>query len=304
MNASILIIDDSENQRKQIHKILLDNSIGSSFHEAADGLEGIKALMEQEVDLILCDLEMPGFDGFKFLAAKKNIEIRRDIPVIILTGNISAKNKIKGLEQGASDYVTKPFDPAELIARVNVHLKIKNLQDKLKESNEKLRELANTDALTGLSNRRVMTSELKKEFQRTVRLGKNLCFLMIDIDFFKKTNDSYGHQAGDDVLKAVADTMLEQIRPYDQIARFGGEEFAVILPETDKDGAVIVAERIRAKISELLFEGEMEGHQVTISTGISVLYGDNYDSEDDLINAADQALYRAKEGGRNRVEVA
>lgn len=303
MSASILIIDDSENQRKQVHKILRDNAIGSSFHEASDGLKGIKTLMEQEVDLILCDLEMPGFDGFKFLSAKNNIEERRDIPVIMLTGNISAKNKIKGLEQGASDYVTKPFDPAELIARVNVHLKIKNLQDELKESNEKLRELANTDALTGLSNRRVMTRELKKEFQRSLRLEKNLCFLMTDIDFFKKINDTYGHQVGDDVLKVVAGTMQDQIRPYDQISRFGGEEFAVVLPETDKEAALIVAERLRGKISELLFEGDMKGYQVTISTGMAVLYGDNYESEDDLINAADQALYRAKEGGRNRVEV-
>ena len=304
MEASILIIDDSENQRKQIHEILLERSMGSSFHEASDGLQGIKMLVEKEVDLILCDLEMPGFDGFKFLAAKNNIEKERDVPVIMLTGSDSAKNKIKGLEQGASDYLIKPFDPEELIARVRVHLKIKYLQDELKKSNDKLRDLANTDPLTGLSNRRVLMDELVKEFERAKRLNKSFCFLMLDIDFFKKINDTFGHQSGDEVLKKLAQTIREQIRPYDLGARFGGEEFAIILPETDAKTSLSVAERLRSVIAGLSFEGALEGYQVTTSIGASLFINENYESKDDFIHAADQALYKAKESGRNRVILA
>src|SRR5512138_3718941 len=164
MGKSILIIDDSETVREQIIQTLMRvTSLFDHYYEAADGIEGFKQVMTRRVSLIVCDLEMPRMDGFKFLGMLQTREELRDIPVIMLTGREDRDLKIKGLEQGACDYVTKPFDAGELIARVRVQLKIRTLQDELKRSNEKLQELSNTDPLTMLYNRRYMMNALERE---------------------------------------------------------------------------------------------------------------------------------------------
>lgn len=302
MDCSILIIDDSKTQRQQILQTLQDNSLGNIFHEAGDGIEGFKSTLANKVDLILCDVEMPGFDGFKFLAMKEGREELKDIPVILLTSHSDSESKIRGLEHGASDYLTKPFVPGELLARVRVHLKLKVLQDELKKSNEMLRELSNTDPLTGLYNRRHMMEILNREFQRAIRTDKALSMLMIDIDHFKSINDTYGHQQGDEVLKAVAQSARIQLRPYDLIARFGGEEFAVILPSTNLLTASIVAERLRSAISQLTFTDSMQDRQITISLGVACVASSDIQSVEELIHQADENLYNAKRNGRNRVE--
>ncbi|BCR05936.1 diguanylate cyclase response regulator [Desulfuromonas versatilis] len=304
MDPSILIIDDSHAVRQQILDILRKTSLFNSFHEAGSVIDGFKIALNNPVDVILCDLEMPGMDGFKFLNMVNTRGELRDIPVIMVTGREDQETKIKGLEQGASDYVTKPFDPAELVARIKVQLKIKTLQDSLKESNQALLELSNTDPLTRLSNRRCLMEALEREYKRSERSKSPLSLIMLDIDHFKKVNDSYGHQEGDVVLVALADMLRHHLREYDMAARFGGEEFALVLPDTDMPRAVQVAERLRESAGEMTFSGILRNLKLTISLGVACYpRGNRIKSVDDLIRLADYALYNAKGAGRDRVEV-
>ncbi len=302
MQTSILIIDDSEKVREQIVQTLQSVSLVDNYLQARDGIEGFKILIEKpSIDLVLCDLEMPRMDGFKFLTmARSRVELN-DIPIIMLTGTESREQKIKGLEQGASDYVVKPFDPGELVARVKVQLKIKLLQDNLKHSNELLKELSNTDPLTQLFNRRYMMEVLDKEIQRTARKGSPLSLIIIDIDHFKKVNDLYGHQQGDVVLVNVSNLIKKHLRSYDVAARYGGEEFVAVLPETPLEEAMAVAERVRVAIQQLSFSNKLMTLKITISLGVATFPMTGLDTIDDIIRTADEALYRAKSEGRNRV---
>ena len=257
MSNSVLIIDDSDAVRERIIKTLESFDLFSRYYEAEDGLEGFKKLLSSPVDIILCDLEMPRIDGFKFLSMMKSRPELQDTPVIMLTGREDRELKIKGLEQGASDYITKPFDVEELVARVKVHLKIKNLQDDLKRTNELLLELSNTDHLTGLFNRRYLMDALDKEVQRSLRKGGNLSLIILDIDHFKQVNDQYGHLQGDIVLQKVAVQLQKELRAYDTAARYGGEEFIAVLPDATLEEAVFVANRVRTSLQAARFSGRI-----------------------------------------------
>lgn len=303
MAASILIIDDSKGVRLQILDVLQKTSLFQRYHEAGSVIEAFKIVLNEPVDVILCDLEMPGMDGFKFLNMVSAREDLRNIPVIMITGRTDSETKIRGLEQGASDYVTKPFEPGELVARVKVQLKIKSLQDSLKKSNLELLQLSNTDPLTHLSNRRCLMDTLEKELKRSERSHSPLSLIMVDIDHFKRVNDSYGHQQGDVVLIEVAKVLLEHLREYDMAARFGGEEFSLVLPETDLLPAVQVAERLRVAATQLSFPPPLHELKLTISLGVATFPHSKLRSVDDLVRGADEALYLAKREGRNRVAV-
>lgn len=304
MNNSVLIIDDSDAVRERIVKTLESFSIFSRYYEAEDGLDGFKKLLASPVDIILCDLEMPRIDGFKFLGMLKSRPDLKDTPVILLTGRGDRELKIKGLELGASDYITKPFDAEELVARVKVHLKIKNLQDDLKRTNELLLELSNTDHLTGLFNRRYLMEALGKEVQRSVRKKSNLSMLVLDIDHFKKVNDAYGHLQGDIVLQRVSQLLQKELRTYDTAARYGGEEFIAILPAATLDEAVFVANRVRMAVQTASFNGILSELSLTVSLGVANISASGVTTVDGFIKLADDALYRAKANGRNRVEAA
>lgn len=304
MQPLILIIDDTQAMRSQIVNILKNSRMAVDIIEADNVIDGFKLLLAKPVDVVLCDLEMPDMDGLKFLDLQRGREDRRDVPVIILTGREESEQKIKALERGASDYITKPFDAGEMLARVKVQLKIKRLQDSLKEQNRKLEELSNTDPLTHMANRRFMMRTLIQEFQRSQRANHPLSLIMADIDHFKAINDSYGHQQGDVVLKAVAETICGHLREYDLAARFGGEEFALVLPETDRLHATQVAERIREMIGRLKFDGALDGLKMTISLGVATHPDKTIKNVEDLIRLADDALYAAKREGRNLVVVA
>jgi diguanylate cyclase (GGDEF)-like protein len=301
--ANILVIDDSDTVREEIVRTLSKVIFTNRFHEAGDGIEGFKIALNNPVDLIICDLEMPRMDGFKFIAMLQSREELKDIPVILLTGRVDQEIKIKGLEQGACDYVTKPFDAGELVARVNVQLKIKALQDELKRSNEMLKELSNTDALTHLYNRRFLMETLEIEFQRAKRKKDILSLVLLDIDHFKKVNDTYGHQEGDNVLVAVAKLVKSMVRRYDIAARYGGEEFVVVLPETSLQNAVQFAERCRTGVQEISFPGVLKNMALTVSLGVATYPSGKIDCVDSLFRQTDEALYRAKQSGRNRVAV-
>lgn len=301
MAKTVLIIDDSEIVRQQITLELQGGALFDRVLQAGDGIEAFKLLLSTPIDLILCDLEMPRIDGFKLLGMISSHEKLRDIPVIMLTGHGDRELKIKLLGQGASDYVTKPFDAGELIARVKVQLKIKSLQDELKKSNDLLRQLSNTDPLTLLYNRRYMTEMLSKELQRAKRTKNPLSLVMADVDHFKQVNDRYGHQNGDQVLVAVAHFFQVGLRSYDFAARYGGEEFVLVLPEAGHDDALAIAERLRSHIQAYSFSGEIRELKATVSMGVATYPAAFIATVPDLIREADEAMYRAKAAGRNRV---
>ncbi|MDP3938922.1 MAG: diguanylate cyclase [Deltaproteobacteria bacterium] len=304
MGYSVLIIDDSEQIRKQIREILRETKVFTDLHEASDGLTGFKMLMQHPIDLVLCDLLMPVCDGFKFLLMKRRRVVYKDVPVILLTGAEDLRNKVRGLEQGASDYLVKPFDERELIARVKVQLKIKDLQDELKIKNARLSELSVTDGLTNIYNRRYLREKLEVEFNRCSRYNLALAYMMFDLDHFKAVNDRYGHMAGDYILVEVAAILKRNSRKPDLVARFGGEEFAMLLPNTQKKGAVALAERVREDVEGARFTFEKHTISQTLSAGVVLYPHPDIHSADQLIQKADHALFKAKEGGRNRVVLA
>lgn len=303
MGASVLIIDDSAVARRLILDTLMQSGLFGGYLEASSGQEGFEKLVRYPVDVVLCDLEMPGTDGFKFLEMTASDPELCDTPVIILTGQESQDDKIRGLEHGASDYLTKPFHPGELIARVRVQLKIKQLQDSLKEKNRELEHLSRTDPLTGLANRRHFFESIELLYERHCRTGMPLALLMLDIDHFKRINDRYGHQGGDQVLVAVAMLLREHMRPYDLAARYGGEEFIALLPDVSLSEALDIAERLRRSCADLHFPSPLAALQLTASFGVAALGTKTNIPLEQLIEAADGALYLAKGNGRNRVEV-
>ena len=313
MARSLLIVDDSKSVRDAVQKALIDIGLFTNLFYAENGIKALDILFKNQVDFIITDVIMPGVDGFKLVSTIKNQEKYRNTPVIMLTGQKDSIDKIKGLELGASDYVTKPFDPGELIARVKVLIKMQELQEELtqknlflKSLNQKLEKIAITDELTGMFNRRYFFSRLVAEFERCKRFSQNLACVMIDIDHFKKINDTRGHQVGDIVLKKVGQIISESQRSYDIFARIGGEEFVGSLSNVDQKGALEFAERLRKKIESYNFLEEVgETLKATISIGIGIYPHNNIAVEniDDIIKIADDALYKAKNSGRNMTVV-
>lgn len=300
---TLLIVDDSPGLREEVRKLLGRVDFIAHFREAEDGIDGYKKVLTAPPDLILCDLVMPSVDGFKFLSLVRGRAEVRDIPVILLTGKTDVETKIRGLELGASDYVTKPFDGGELLARIKVQLKIKALQDALRRSNDQLQKLSSIDPLTLLYNRRFFMKALSAEYERSVRHDPPLSFVMVDIDHFKNLNDNYGHQAGDDVLRGMGDVIREQIRTSDIPARYGGEEFCILLPETPVKGAAEFAQRLRLAVELRSFCSQGRDLRCTVSIGVASCPSAGVSDEEDLIRLADEALYEAKFAGRNRVVV-
>jgi diguanylate cyclase (GGDEF)-like protein len=298
---SLLVVDDSAGLREEVKRLAGRLEVFGEINEAHDGIDAFKKVMASKPDLILCDLIMPTVDGLKFLTMLYSRPEFRDVPVIMLTGRADSESKIRGLELGASDYVTKPFDEGELLARIKVQLKIKALQDTLKGANKRLWELSTVDVLTGLFNRRYFMESLEREVDRSRRYKTPLTFIMMDIDFFKKLNDNHGHQAGDDVLKSVGATIKESVRTSDIPGRYGGEEFCVILPETDLDGAILLADRLNEAIRNTPIETVAGTLGCTVSVGVSCFSCLEEPTGAELIHVADTALYEAKESGRDRV---
>jgi diguanylate cyclase (GGDEF)-like protein len=304
MAKTILIVDDSKIIRNRLIASLRMAGLFDTYIEVTNAIEGLKILATRPVDFVLCDLMMPKMDGFQFLEAVRSNENFRQIPVIILSERGESAAKVKGLGLGARDYITKPFDAGELVARITVQLELKALQDDLRKTNELLRELSLTDHLTHLYNRRYLMAELEIEFHRTLRKKGDLCLVLIDVDHFKLVNDTFGHQNGDMVLAAIAEALQVELRRYDIAARYGGEEFAMVLPDTSLREGRTVAERLRRSVQEIVFPPPLADFAVTISQGIAALPSPHILTLEALIKAADEALYRAKRNGRNKVETA
>jgi diguanylate cyclase (GGDEF)-like protein len=301
--ATLLLIDDCAAHRGHVRTILTQAGLFQRILEAGDGIEGLSLLMRESVDVVLCDLAMPGLDGDKLLRMKAASPGGAHIPFLVLTGSAEVERRARLLEQGAADAIAKPFHPAELVARLQLHLKLKRLQDELLLKNAALANLSSADSLTGLRTRRFVDDVLALEFLRARRYRSPLTLAMADLDHFKQVNDKWGHPAGDAVLRHVATTLQELLRRTDLIGRYGGEEFLLLHPQSTASGAAALAERIREGVAALKVETPAGTIGVTLSIGVAE-YDRQMESPEDLIAAADRALYAAKRAGRNRVVVA
>ncbi|HEX7479246.1 MAG TPA: diguanylate cyclase [Polyangiales bacterium] len=299
--AKILIVDDSPTVRKSLARVLHDSGIAGEIELAEDGLQAFKLLRSGKADIVVCDLNMPRCDGVQFLRLKSRDPELTDIPVIVLSGSDDAERRLTALTSGASDYVSKPCDANELVARLNVHLKLRKLQQELLRVNEELLRLTQTDPLTGVKNRRFLMDKLQEELDRARRYERPLSVAMLDIDHFKHINDTYGHPAGDAALVEIAALFGRTLRGQDTIARFGGEEFVVILPETDGDRAVLAAERLRTALMAHVVTDSGKRLPLTVSGGVVAFPHALISNAGDFLRLADAALYDAKRSGRNRI---
>ena len=296
----ILIAEDSSVQRQILTSVL--EEWGYEVVSAEDGNEAWNLLRNGNApQLALLDWIMPEMDGTEVC---QKVRERGNEPytyLILLTSLDEKTNTVKGLDAGADDYLTKPFDPHELRARLRVGERMLEIQRELITAREELRLQATQDALTGMLNRRLVLDILERELTRGQRLELPLAVLMIDIDHFKAVNDTYGHQAGDAVLKEVAARVSTTVRPYDSVGRYGGEEFLVILPGCDEPRAQIVAERLCCVVSREVVHTSAAEISVTLSLGLAL--SAQGETSERLVHAADRALYEAKRNGRNRVVV-
>ncbi|MDE1918078.1 MAG: diguanylate cyclase [Sphingomonadales bacterium] len=292
--GTVLIVDD------EVSNIDIMNAVLEDDYEVCFATSGEQALsMVHDVmpDLILLDVMMPGLDGFEVCRRLKQQPMLVDIPVIFSTGLGDTRDEMQGLALGAIDYVTKPIQPAILRARVNNHLELKQLRDRLAE-------MAVTDALTGLSNRRHLERTLEREIGRLARRGDWLSVIMVDIDFFKQFNDHYGHLEGDRAIAMVASALMRAVRRgSDLCARYGGEEFMCLLPGTSPQDAMNIAEEIRTQVESLNIPHALSqaSRVVTISMGVASARCTPGISGDYWINEADLQLYCSKKSGRNRI---
>ena len=302
---NIYIVDDIQENIQVLGKILIEK--GFNILVARDGNQLLTGIKKLKPDLILLDISMPGMDGYEVCRILKADKSTKDIPVIFLTARTEKDDIIKGFRAGGVDYITKPFYAEELLARVNTHLELKKARDivvKQKEDlmlrNNELYNMSITDSLTKVYNRLYIMEVVEKEFSRSQRHSSDLSCIIFDIDHFKNFNDIYGHQTGDFVLKKTAVCVNDGIRKEDYFARYGGEEFLILLPDINIDMAFSVAEKIRKLVEKSHYAKDDLEVFVTISLGVSSFKSNNPGNYEELINFADQALYRAKADGRNR----
>ena len=304
--ARILIVDDHEDNIELLRARL--EARGYAIDTARDGEEALARVASVPPDLILLDVMMPRIDGFEVVRRLKANKALPFIPIILQTALDSTEHKVEGLDAGADDYITKPINFAELEARVKSMLRIKRLQDALEERerelsevNRQLLKMAQTDALTGLDNRRYLEERLEEMFGHSRRLKEPLAVVLCDLDRFKSVNDTYGHQAGDVVLKQLARILKQEALEIDRVGRYGVEEFMLMLHVTLLDAAVTIAERVRKAVEAHTFSFDGGTLQRTMSCGVAAWPHPRIEDCDALVKAADDALYVAKETGRNRV---
>jgi diguanylate cyclase (GGDEF)-like protein len=301
----ILIIDDNKTNIGTLSAVL--ESFGFQTITARNGKMGIRRAVFSKPDLILLDVMMPGLNGFETCSLLKTDEGAKNIPVIFMTALADMESKLQAFEAGGVDYITKPFEEAEVLARVKTHLTIRRLQQELEARNRELAALAHLDGLTKIANRRYFDQSINQEWKRMRRKKGCISLIFIDIDEFKLYNDFYGHQAGDECLKQVA-RLFDQAsqRPADMAARYGGEEFVILLPDTDKFGAEDIAKKIQKSLRELEIPHARStvNSMLTCSMGIAwCMVSDSTFSPESFIGMADEALYQAKAQGRNKIIV-
>jgi len=273
---------------------------GMSVVEACSGSEALDYLATDHPDLVVLGRMLPDMDGLDLLPRLKSSELDF-LPVLVASHRSETAERVRGLQLGADDYISRPCDPAELLARARALLRTKQTHDRIRKLQLTLEQMVVSDPLTGLHNRRFLMDRLLQEMQRSDRHGEPLAFAMIDLDGFKTINDLYGHVLGDKVLRAVGNAISRSIRVSDIAARYGGDEFAVILPQTPPEGAMRVCERLLRAISEAGFQDDSgKVCRVTASLGLAYYPADDVETPEDLVHSADGALYGAKRSGKNR----
>ncbi|MEE1949282.1 diguanylate cyclase [Pseudomonas alcaligenes] len=290
----LLLVDDQPMNIRVLHQLF---RYECDVHMATGGEQAIEVCKALLPDLILLDVVMEGMDGHEVCRRLKADPLTQDIPIIFLSANGEEDDEAIGLELGAVDYIGKPFNPMIVRARVKTHLT-------LKRQGDYLRSMAMLDGLTGVANRRKLEARLEAAWSQACRDNGPLSLIMIDVDYFKKYNDHYGHQRGDQCLRRLAMALAATLnRPYDLLARYGGEEFACLLPDTDLAGAERVAQKMLAAVAELRIEhlASDVGPQVSLSLGVATVLASARLTPQELLRRADEQLYLAKAGGRARV---
>lgn len=291
----VLVVDDHKLNVKLLTDILEDENF--IVYSTDNGLSVLEMTLKVLPDVILLDIMMPGLDGFEVCKLLKENDEVNDIPIIMVTAKAEGIDVKKALEYGAFDYIKKPIDEIEVIARIQSALRFKQSQDLLKE-------LAMKDRLTDLYNHALLIELFEKELAKQQRSDGDIAFVMIDVDHFKKINDTYGHTSGNIVLKELANILKNSVRRGDIVGRYGGEEFGLVLPEIDKQGTWQMCERIRKKIEGISFNTDgKESIHITVSMGIYHKSSKDYMTGSEIIQKSDEKLYQAKANGRNRVEM-
>jgi diguanylate cyclase (GGDEF)-like protein len=301
----ILVVEDDPVSRRLLEMNL--TKAGYAVVAVENGRKAIEQFRKNFYPIILTDWMMPEMDGLGLCQAIRQTKTEGYVFIILLTSRGSKDDIVSGLESGADDYLTKPFNQAELVARLKSGIRILNLEKSLKQANAEIKYLSITDPLTECYNRGFLTEHLNGEIQRSMRYGHPLSIVLCDIDFFKKINDKYGHQAGDQVLKSFVQTIRESIRGrVDWVVRYGGEEFLIVLPETNCDGARVMAERLCQKVAQNKLD--IDGHQITITAS----FGGTCCCKETpackatleaIVKRADELLYLSKSTGRNKVSI-
>ncbi len=300
----LLLAEDELLQRKVLERVL--SRAGYDVEAAIGGEEALRRVLEGDVQILITDWDMPGMDGATLCRRVREAKLVGYLYILMLTGHTDIADLVAGLDAGADDYIKKPFNEGELLARVKSGCRIIELERSLSAANAQIRQLSITDPMVGTYNRGYLDNQLPLEIERARRYDRRLAVVMADLDEFKKINDFHGHGVGDEVLKCFAERALGSIRiSSDWIARYGGEEFVLVLPETELTEAAAVAEKVRFACASEPMATSTGHHIITVSFGVAALPEALQDPIDakTLLRSADAALYRSKRGGRNRVSV-
>ena len=295
----ILLVDDRPSSYERLGPMLaVDHTVDVEPNPA----DGVFRAAEGNYDLMIVSLNLENFDGLRLCSQTRSLDRTRSLPILAIANADAGPRLLRGLEIGVNDYLLRPVDRNELLARARTQIRRRRYAERLRDNVQSSIEMAITDALTGLHNRRYMETHLATLVEQAGNRGKPLALMILDIDHFKSINDTYGHDAGDDVLREFATRIRKSIRGIDLACRYGGEEFVIVMPETDLTVAGLVAERLRRAIAGAAFTINNGGNsiEVTISVGITTLHHKG-EPITDVVKRADKALYRAKNDGRNRV---
>jgi len=300
--ARILLVDDSENERLRLAKLLQGD--GHSVELCESPAAARESAASSDFDLIMVDMYLRDEDALRFCSNLRSMEETRQVPILMMLDQNDVESLAKAFDLGINDHIAKPVDHNELLARTRTQVRRKRYQDRMRQNYEESLQLALTDSLTGLYNRRYLSAHLEGQLQRAEASGKMLSLLMFDIDHFKKVNDTHGHAAGDDVLCELARRAEKNVRSFDTVARYGGEEFVVVMPDTEMSVAQTVAERLRVELGATPYSLKSVNQEqpVSISVGVASVEGGDYGAQS-ILERADKALYEAKALGRNRVVV-
>jgi diguanylate cyclase (GGDEF)-like protein len=294
-----VLIVQAEQAERAVQRALFTEA-GMSVVEACSGAEALDFLATDRPDLVVLGRTLPDMDGLDLLPRFKSGELDF-VPVLVASHRGETAERVRGLQLGADDYIPRPCDPAEFLARAKALLRTKQAHDRIRKLQITLEQMVVSDPLTGLHNRRYLMDRMLQEMTRSDRHGEPLALAMIDLDAFKPINDQFGHVLGDKVLRAVGSAISKSVRVSDIAARYGGDEFAVILPQTPAEGAMRVCERLLRNISEIVLQDETgRTFRITASLGLAYYPADDVETPEDLVHSADGALYGAKRSGKNR----